>query len=193
MQHVADYPPVLGRPQVGAGVEQSLARGLQAHRCAFAALGQRLPQEAELDPGGGRALGELLVDRIDLPLGCLQEPLDLGGDLGLEVVFEQSALARGQELAALGDHCSQSGGELVGVLRTVLVNDADDHAVVTGVGLGLLTERGQRAPEFAVVVGDLALDARPGLVVVGHLRQGLLGAAGQRERRLDRPRRTQIG
>jgi hypothetical protein len=35
-------------------------------------LGQRLPQEAELDPGGRRALAELFVDRVDLPLGGLQ-------------------------------------------------------------------------------------------------------------------------
>ena len=131
---------------------------------------------------------QLLVDRFDLALRRLQEPLHLGGDLGLQVVFEQRALARRQELAALGDLGVEAGRQLIGALRTVLVDDAHDQAVVAGVCLGLMAERGEGATQFAIVVRDLALDARPRLVVVRHLREGLLGAAREAERRFDRPR-----
>jgi hypothetical protein len=111
-------PPVFKRPQVGAGIEQTL-------RAASKPTGAPSPPraaaaQAELDPGGRRALAELFVDRVDLPLGGLQAAAPAA--ISAWRWFSSSVRSRASKLAALGDLGIQPGSQLVGALRTVLLN-----------------------------------------------------------------------
>lgn len=63
----------------------------------------------------------------------------------------------------------------------------DDKAPVAHFGLRLLPERAERVLQLRQILADLLAGARPGIVVVFDLRQRLLDAARQRERRVDRP------
>ena len=68
-----------------------------------AAFRQRLPAQAELDPGRGRPLVQLAVDGGDMAIGVLQQFLDLRGDFGLQVVLQHIALTLGKDLPTLGN------------------------------------------------------------------------------------------
>ena len=192
LQHRAHHPPVLGRPQVGAGVQQAFARRLQPDRRAVG-LGQRLPQQAEAHPRAGRALVQLAVDGLDLALGGLQQALHFGGDLGLQVVLQHAALYRRQQLAALVDFIGQPGRQAIGPLGLVLVNDVHHQAPVAGLGRRLVAQRAQAALQLGQLFGDAALHPGPGLVVVGHRAEQLLGAARQAQRGVDGPGLGEIG
>src|SRR5690606_6508340 len=133
LQHFADYAAVLDAPQIGAGVEQALAGGLEADRgAAIAAFGQGLPQQPEAHAGGGRALGQFFVDRQHLLLGVAQQLVDGAGDFGLQVVLQHLSFAGGQQFPALRDFAGQARAQLVGALGPVLVDDADDQAEIAG-------------------------------------------------------------
>ena len=108
LQHLAHHAAVLGRPQVGAGVQQAVARGLQADGCALSTFRQGLPLQAKAHAGGGRAFFQLIVDALDLALGVTQQLLHGTGDLGLQVVLQHLALADREQLAALRDLACQA-------------------------------------------------------------------------------------
>ncbi len=145
LQHVADHFAIVRRPCVGTGIKQTFTRGFQSDRCAFAAFGQGLPDQAKTHAGRSRPFLQFGVDVGQAPLGILQQPLHGGGDFRLQMVFQYFAFALGQQFAALPDFVGDARLDQVGALRPVLVNDGDDQAIVAGVGLRLVTERGQCA------------------------------------------------
>ena len=118
----------------------------------------------------------------------LQQALNFGGDFGLKMVLQHGALVGSQQFAALGDLFGKARGEAIRAFGPVLVDDVDDEAPVALFGMRLVAERAEGALQFRQVFADLPLQARPGLVVVLEFGQGLFGAAGQRQRRIDRPR-----
>ena len=66
------------------------------------------------------------VDGIDLPFGGLQQALDFGGDLGLQMVLQHGPFVRGEQFAALGDLFGEPRGEAVRAFAPVLVDDVHD-------------------------------------------------------------------
>ena len=154
LQHGADHPAVLRRPKIRAGVEQTFARCFEADRSAFF-FGQRLPQQPIAYAGGGRATVQFFVDRIALGFGRLQQALHLGGDLGLQMIFQDGALVRGEQFAALGDLFGEARGKAIRRFGPVLVDDVDDEPPIARFGLRLLAERAEGALQFCEVLGDL--------------------------------------
>ena len=135
---------------------------------------------------------QLGVDCRHALAGAAHQALDLGSDLGLQMVLQYLALACRQQLAALGDVLGQQPRQGVGTLGAVLVLDGDGEAPVVGFGHRLVAEHAQAALQLHQVLGHLLLHPCPGRVVVGHLQQALFDATGQGEGRIHTPLRGQF-
>ena len=196
LQHAANDLAVLLGPGIETGVEQAFAGRFQADRCALAAFRQRLPDQAELDAGGGRTNRQLGVDRRQAPLGILQQTLDRGRHFSLQMVFQYFRLTRRQQLAPLGDFLDDAPLDQVGPFGPVLVDDGDDQPEVGGVGLGLVPQRSQRRQQLRIIARNLVLQAGPVGIFGADIVQAVLGTPGHAQGRFDAPwrrRHVQFG
>ena len=127
-----------------------------------------------------------------LRLGGLQQALDLGGDLRLQMALQDLALLGRQQLVALGDLLAEVERDPVGTLAPPLVEDVDDEAQVARLDVRLVAARVERPLQVGGVAGDLLLHALPCRVVVLDVSERLLGAARQRQGRVDGPAAGEI-
>jgi hypothetical protein len=108
LQHRADDAPILCRPEIGAGVEQMLARHGKPGRSTFV-LAECQPLQPVPHAGGRGPLVQFAVDRLHLCFCRTQQALHFGRNLGLQVVFEQFAFARAPSGARGAGRCRRRG------------------------------------------------------------------------------------
>ena len=106
------------------------------------------------------------VDCIALGFGRLQQALHFGGDFGLQMVLQHSALVRRQQFTALGDLFGEARGKAIRRFGSVLVDDADDKPPIALFCVRLVAECAEGALQLRQVFADLPLQACPGVVVV---------------------------
>ncbi len=70
------------------------------------------------------------VDGVDLALGVLQQFLNCGGDLGLQMILQHLALAGREQLPPLGNLRLKPEFKAIGSLGTVLIDNGDDKTIV---------------------------------------------------------------
>ena len=137
---------------------------------------------------------QFLVDRIALGFGRLQQALDLGGDFGLQMVLQHGALVRGEQFAALGDLFGQARGKAVRPFGAVLVDDVDDQVPSRSVRPALWWPSAPRARCSSVRSSPICRCTRAqASSSSSEVGQRLFGAAGQSERRIDRPWAAHVG
>jgi hypothetical protein len=130
---------------------------------------------------------QLPVDGMELLFCPHQQTLDLGRDLGLQMILQHGPFLGRKQFGTLGDLLGEARGKTIRTLGAIPIDDVDDEAPVARFGRRLVAECAEGALQLRQFFVDLPLHARPRVVVVPEIRQRLLDSARQREGGINRP------